>query len=350
MLARRVAIVSRVKRNPYVSLLCEGLRQPALNIQPSIVDQFSLGWMWGHRHDVDLLHFHWLELFFLYPSWTRSLKRCLSVMLGLVLARLCGICLVYTVHNIWQHEGQRSGLVWLGNLVIFSLAQAVHVHDQQAADRLPANCRRAKVHVISHGNYVSAYPNECTRAGARSQLGLGESDFVYLFLGRVRPYKGIEDLLVAFEALDDPAAVLLVAGEVHEPAYAQRIKALAAGDERIRLSLRFVSDASLQVYLNACDISVLPYRHVTTSGAGLLSLSFRTPIIAPGFGCFVGLVGKGARGILYDPQDPDALRGALRRARSADLEAMRAACARFVAELEWSKIARQHAAMYQRCD
>ena len=350
MRARRVVIVSRVKRNPYVSLLCEGLRQPALNIQPSIVDQFSLGWMWRHRHDVDLLHFHWLELFFLYPSWTRSLKRWLSVMLGLVLARLCGISLVYTVHNIWQHEGQRSGLVWLGNRMILSLVQAVHVHDQETAECLPASCRRAKVHVIPHGNYVSAYPNDCTRSEARSQLGLGESDFVYLFLGRVRPYKGIEELLIAFNALDDLAAVLLVAGEVHEPSYAQQIKALVAGDERIRLSLRFVSDARLQVYLNACDISVLPYRHVTTSGAGLLSLSFRTPIIAPAFGCFVELVGKDARGILYDPQDPDALRGALRQARAVDLDAMRAACARFVAELDWNKIARQHAAMYQQCD
>ena len=124
----------------------------------------------------------------------------------------------------------------------------------------------------------------------------------------------------------------------------------AAGDERIRLSLRFVSDTSLQVYLNACDISVLPYRHVTTSGAGLLSLSFRTPIIAPAFGCFVGLVGKDERGILYDPQAPDALRGALRQARSADLVAMREACARFVMTLDWREIARQHAAIYQQCE
>ncbi len=350
MLARRVVIVSRVKRNPYVSLLCDGLRQPALNIQPSIVDQFSLGWMWRHRHDVDLLHFHWLELFFLYPSRMRSLKRWLSVMLGLVLARACGICLVYTVHNIWQHEGQRAGLVWLGNRTIFRLAQAVHVHDQGTADCLPASCRCAKVHVIPHGNYVSAYPNDCTRAEARSQLGLGESRFIYLFLGRVRPYKGIEDLLVAFKALDDPDALLLVAGEAHEPGCVEEIESLAAGDERIRLSLRFVSETSLQVYLNACDISVLPYRHVTTSGAGLLSLSFRAPIIAPALGCFLDLVGKNARGILYDPQDADALREALRQARLADLAAMRAACARFVEELDWNKIARQHAAMYQYCD
>jgi len=128
------------------------------------------------------------------------------------------------------------------------------------------------------------------------------------------------------------------------------IESLAAGDERIRLSLRFVSDTRLQVYLNACDISVLPYRHVTTSGAGLLSLSFRAPIIAPAVGCFLDLVGKNARGILYDPQDTDALREALRQARLADLGAMRAACARFVEELDWNKIARQHAAMYQYCD
>ena len=350
---RRVIIVSRVKRNPYVSLLCDGLRQPDLGLQPSVTRQFSWGWMWRRRRDVDVLHIHWLELFFVCPTLGRSLKRWVSVMLGLLLGRVSGVCIVYTVHNILQHEGQRAGLVRWGNRVVFTLAHAVHVHDHETADLLRDEWgRRRDVYVIPHGNYVSAYPNECTRAEARKRLGLDEASFVYLFLGRVRPYKGIEELILAFKSLDEDA-VLLVAGEVHEPSYEQSVRELAPPgaldvvDERIRLHLEFVDDEDLQTYFGACDICVLPYQHVTTSGAAILSFSFGVPIIAPRLGCFVQLVGDGERGLLYDAGATDGLRDALRLARQSDLGKMSAACTKFTESLDWKRIARQHAAMYQ---
>jgi len=348
--AKRVVIVSSVKRNPYTSLLCDGLRQPGLNLQPSIIDQFSLGWMWEHRGQLEVLHVHWLELLFLRPTLWRSLRRWVSVMLGLVLARLSGVCVVYTVHNIEQHEGQYRLLVSLGTRVIFALAQAVHVHDRQTAEVLARRWgRRRGVHVIAHGNYMTAYRNECPRAVARKRLGMAEEAFVYLFLGRVRPYKGVEELLTAFMATDDPGAVLLVAGEVHEPGYDGRLRELAGGDARIHLHLEFVGDDQLQVYLNACDVCVLPYRHVTTSGAGILAFSFGVPIIAPRMGCFVELVGDaGERGVLYDPAAEDGLAVALHRARGCDLSAMRRACADYARRLDWESIARQHAAVYER--
>ena len=357
---QRVVLVSRVKRNPYVSLLCQGLAQIQVgqdeaHIQPRIIDRFSLQWMWQNRHQVDVLHIHWLELLFVYPTLARSLKRWASVMLGLLLARLSGICVVYTVHNILQHEGRRAGLVRWGNRVIFGIAHAVHVHDQETAERLRRKWGRQRgVYVIPHGNYVSAYPNNCTRTEARKQLNLNNSAFVYLFLGRVRPYKGIEELLAAFKALEDSDATLLVAGEAHEPSYIRRIRELADGDERIRLHLEFVADDNLQVYLNACDICVLPYQRVTTSGAAFLAFSFRVPIIAPKLGCFMQLVGEKERGILYGAgayrpgaQAPSGLHGALRQARQCDLKTMSAACARFVERFDWDSIAQQHAAMYQ---
>jgi beta-1,4-mannosyltransferase len=345
---KRVIIVSRVKRNPYVALLCEGLRQPDLGLAPSIVDHFSLGWMWHQRHAVDVLHIHWLELLFIYPSFWGSLKRWLSVMAGLVLARLCGVRMVYTLHNLWQHEGQHAALSWLGNRVIFALAQAVHVHDQETAEQLARQWgRRRGVHVIPHGNYVSAYRHDCTHVEARQCLQLADKMFVYLFLGRVRPYKGLEELLTAFKALADPEAALIVAGEVHEPGYDQQLRALAQGDERIRLNLQFVADDDLQVYLRACDVCVLPYRHVTTSGAAVLSFSFQVPIIAPRLGCFVSLVGQeNERGILYNAQAPDGLCSALAQARQADLPAMIAACGAYAESLNWNDIARRHAATY----
>ena len=347
--SRRVAIISRVKRNPYVDMLCAGLRQPELHLEPRVVDEFSAGWVWRNRRRVDVVHIHWPELLFVYPSRARSLKRWLSVMLGVCLLRLMGKTLVYTVHNLQQHEGQRAVLAWLGNRVLFALANAVHVHDQDTAGLLACRWnRRRGVYVIPHGNYVGVYPNTVSRAEARRRLGLDSEAFVYLFLGRIRPYKGVEELIAAFRAVEEADAVLLVAGELHEPGYEQAMRALAGADGRVRLDLRFVAEEDLQVYFNACDVCVLPYRHVTTSGAALLSFSFRVPIIAPAMGCFLALAGPaGERGILYDADAPDGLAGALRAARQGNLDQLRQACAAYAAQLDWRIIARQHAAAYR---
>lgn len=369
-----VVLASKVKRNPYVSLLSQALSQCKVDvppvprrIAPRIVDALSFKWLWRHRREIDVLHIHWLELFIVYPRLIHSLKCWLSVILGLVAARVSGVRIVYTLHNIEQHEGRRRSLVWQGNRVMLKLAHAVHVHDERTAAALGARWGRTRgVYVIPHGNYV-AYPGAGGRSStlaqtsSRERLGVPSSAFVYLFLGRLRPYKGIEDLLEAFFELPDRDAVLLVAGQAQEADYASRLKDLSRGDDRLHLHLAYVPDEDLHVYMNAGDICVLPYRHVTTSGAAILSFSFHVPIIAPGIGPFPQLVGphvhgilnpnpgvlQGGRGILYDPDVPGSLLDALVGARGADVEAMRSACAEYAHGLGWVTIAEGHAAMYR---
>jgi len=342
----RVALVSRVRQNPYVSLLCKGLSQAA-GIDPSESDRFSVGWVWGHRRDVDVIHMHWLELFVVYSSWTRSVKRLASVILGLVAARALGISIVYTVHNVHQHEGRRRFLVMVANTCMFALANAVHVHNPDTGRAIRRSWRRSRrVHVIAHGNYVGAYPNDVSRSAARMTLGIPDDALVLLCLGRLRPYKGVEDLLQAFREVSDPRALLLIAGEAQEPGYISHLEEQAT-DSRVRLLAKYVADEDLQLYLNASDVSVLPYRHVTTSGAAILSFSFGVPIIAPRLGCFEALVGEGERGYLYNTAGSEGLLWALRTASQADLVAMRQSCLRYVATLDWATVAQKHADVYR---
>lgn len=342
----RVVMISRVKRNPYVDLLCGGLQQCGWTTV--VRDQLSLGWMWRARREMGVLHVHWLELLFVYPQLGRSLKRFASVVLALLLARASGVRVAYTVHNVAQHEGQRPRLVALGQWLMLRLANAVHVHDAETSAVLRRRWGRSRgVFVIPHGNYMTCYPNSCSRSEARQRLGLAADVFVYLFLGRVRPYKGIEELLSAYREAQLSGSVLLVAGEVQEPGYERQVQALAGDDPSVQLRLQFVADDELQLYLRGSDVCVLPYRHVTTSGAALLSFSFGTPIVAPRLGCFVELVGANERGLLYEPDDAAGLREALRRVRGRDLAGLRRACLAFAEELDWRTVARQHAAMYQ---
>ena len=103
---------------------------------------------------------------------------------------------------------------------------------------------------------------------------------------------------------------LLLAGKPSSQNYLSSLQALAAGDERISLEPRFLQPDEVQIYLNAADACVLPYRQITTSGAALLAFSFGLPVIAPALGAFPNLV-AGRRGLLYDPTEPGALSTAL---------------------------------------
>jgi len=340
----RVIIISKVLLNPYVRLLHNGVR--AAGIRCQLDRDFGLPWLRAHRGLVDVIHIHWLEMLYLYPRFRQRLRRTLSIIAASLLARMWGIRLVYTVHNLDPHEQPHPAWARLVNWFIFHFADAIHVHDEVMAARIARRYgRRRGVHVIRHGNYIGAYPDACTRKEARERLGIDPVALVYLFLGQVRQYKGIEELMSAYAAIRDDTSVLLIAGRARDESYGREIEAAAARQKGVRLHLGFVPDEDVQYYMHAADVCVFPYRHVTTSGAAILAFSFGVPIIAPRMGCFVDLIGD-QRGIMYDAASPGALAEALGTLRDVDLSKARRAALAFARTLDWADIGCQHVSLY----
>ncbi len=340
----RVLQISKVRMNPYVRLLQEALHN--LGMSCSIGEGLSLREARPWRGTYDVLHLHWLELLYAAPHPGRSLRKLSSVLAGLQWIRGGGCKLVYTVHNVQPHERAFPLLDQIASRVVFSWADAVHVHDEAARRKVAQTYRRnQRVHVIPHGSYVGAYPNRCTKLEARERLGLAQDAFVYLCLGQVRRYKGIEDLIAAFQQLADENAQLMIAGNVHDAAYARELTQLTEGRSNIHTRFQYVPDEEVQYYLNACDVCVLPYRSVTTSGAAVLAFSFGRPVIASALGGFEELL-AGGRGIAYSLAADDALLHALRQARHLDVvEAGQKALA-WAREQQWQKLAPRFAEVY----
>jgi glycosyltransferase involved in cell wall biosynthesis len=335
--------VSNVQLNPYVRLLADGLQAAGASVR--LVSGLSLpSLLVNRRRGLDVIHLHWLELLYASPRPIVSAWRLGMILLTLAAARLWGIKVVYTVHNLAQHERRTPRLNDWGNRALFRLASALHAHDAVTARALAPWA--SKVYIVPHGTYIGAYPNTTDRAAARARLGLSDAGVVYLFLGGVRPYKGLELLLDAFHTLDDPHARLLVAGHAHRPDYAAAIAALADRDPRVRLLLRHAPDDELQFYFQASDACLLPYRAVTTSGAALLALSFGCPIVAPRLGPFPELAADG-RGVLFEPDSVDDLARALRLVRQVNHAAAQAACLAYAQTLAWPTLAQAHLAAYQ---
>lgn len=349
----RVAFVSRVRLNPYVRLLARGVHAVAPQVEIGHTYFLSLVWMIRHARAYDILHIHWIEHLFMVPRTWQRRKGFFSVVLALFLARLLNRKIVYTVHNLNQHEGRSPILNRIANAIIFRVAHAVHVHDETVAQEVARRYgRRHNVFVIPHGSYLGAYPNDVDRATARAFLrekGIAVDDdaYVFLFLGQVRPYKGVEFLIRAFRALEAPRARLLIVGKAEAPAYADEIRALALEDPRIITHLTYVDDEELQYFFNAADVCVFPYRQITTSGAALLAFTFGKPIIAPALGPFVELAADG-RGMLYAPGDEKGLAEALRRAWQGELAGAEERVAEFAEARRWDVLAREHVRVYER--
>ena len=340
----RVLQISKVRMNPYVRLLQEALS--AAGVQCSISEGLSPRLARSWQGCVDVLHVHWLELLYTAPRLGPSLRRLLAVLLGLYRAKAGGCRVVYTVHNLNPHEQAFPALRRFADAAIFRWADAVHAHDEAARSNVAAmHGRRRGVHVIPHGSYLGAYPDTCTDAEARALLGLREDCFVFLFLGQIRRYKGVEELIAAFEQLADASSELVIAGHVHDPTYARELAAQTRDKRSIHTWFEYVQDSQVQHYMHACNVCVLPYREVTTSGAGVLAFSFGRPIVAPALGGFVALC-EGGRGFVYDPSDEQGLQQALLQACHADVaEAGRRALA-WAEEHRWSALAPRFVAMY----
>jgi glycosyltransferase involved in cell wall biosynthesis len=372
----RVLLLSPIgaQVNPYISLLRDGLAAAGAAVR--LADRLEPADLAGDRRP-DVIHLHWLDRYdrppaLLFPGLRgagnlprRALRRSLETVCNLPavyqwrrwqrLHRLMsqlrnfqagGGRVAYTVHNLDPHEGESPADRW-GTIRLLRLADTVHVHDASTAEAVAARFGRcAGVVIVPHGHYLDSYPNTAGRAEARARLGLPAGAFVYATLGLLRPYKGLEELLPAFRALPDADAILLLAGKPGPGSFAKTLATLAAADPRIRLVPDFVPAADVQLYLNAADVCVLPYRQITTSGAALLAFSFGLPVIAPAIGAFPSLI-AGRRGLLYDPADSDGLPRALAHARQIDWRGVRPEIVAWVAQFDWGDIGRRLVTAYR---
>jgi len=363
----RVLVVSPVGTaiNPYIGLFCQGLQAAGADVRLSSrltpADLAADG-----RPDV--IHFHWLERYdvpqailvrglhaardlprrglcrlvagSLNARWLYQLRRWLRLrrLFGLLAGfQRQGGRLAFTAHNLEPHEDTGLADRW-GIAHMIRQADIVHVHDASTAALLGERFgRRAGVAVIMHGHYLSAYPNEVGRAAARDRLGLPPDAFVFVTLGLLRPYKGLEELVPALRAQEGERVCLVLAGQPEPLDYVAKLKTLIADDPRIRLRPGLVPRDEVQLYLNACDAVVLPYRRMTTSGAALLAFSFGRPVIAPAIGAFPNLI-AGRRGILYDPRRQDGLAAALAQAQQTDWRGAAEEIIAWVRQFDWQGI------------
>jgi len=299
---------------------------------------------------VSVLHLHWISPYLRGTNSLSYLAYALKLYLDLLLVRLSGTQIVWTIHNRISHESRFPRIERLAMRLVARSASRMIIHSNAALTEIQAELRLdpEKTVVIPHGHYREVYHAAIDRQTAKRRLDLAADSFVYLCFGLIRRYKNIEGLLNGWKNNSDlpPRSVLLVAGESQDPVHGAEIRRLAEDCSNVLLHSRHIPADQVHLYFSAADVVVLPFEKTLTSGSLLLAMSFDKPVIGPRLSVISETIGPAAD-LLYDPFEENALSQALSRAPSLNLASLGQTTRRQCDAANWETIAEATASTYE---
>jgi glycosyltransferase involved in cell wall biosynthesis len=280
-----------------------------------------------HARAADVVHWQWLtvqpvDAYLLPPKRPRLL----------------------TAHDVVPRE-PRPGQIGATRRLLEKM-DAVIVHSEHGAGRLrdELGLEAERIHVIPHGafDYLTHLPDEKPLPPELAEV----EGPVVLFFGLLRPYKGIELLIEAFQNVE--GAELWVVGMPRMPLGPLRELASEIRGP-VRFVPRFVDDSEIPAFFRRADIVALPYREIDQSGVLYTALAFGKPMVVSSVGGFAEIAAEGAARAV-PPNAPVEMAAAIQQLLDEPEERERlAAGARAAAagRYSWDSIAEQTMTLYR---
>jgi glycosyltransferase involved in cell wall biosynthesis len=288
-----------------------------ISYPPHIPTYDGVDWFWGatlaravlflRRHRPQAVSLQW---------WTGAVLH--SYLMLAVAARLLGARIIIEFHEV-QDTGEariapaRIYTRVLGGLLL-RMADGFVVHSEFDRELIRAAYRIGDRPTVtsSHG------PHDVSRETARRIREAPEQACNLLFFGTIRPYKGLEDLVAAFDSLTEDQADglwLTVVGETWEgwTLPLEMIERSPRAD-RITLVNHYVTDEEVAGHFQGADVVVLPYRRSSTSGPLHIATAMGLPTVVTAVGGLTEAAGDYDGVVFAEPADPAALAAALLQA------------------------------------
>lgn len=282
-----------------------------------------------------IFHFHFVYVFPYSIFMKVFIKFC----------KLLGFKIVFTVHNIVPHKSNKANIEknkWLYNNSDFRF-----VHYETNKKRLKdLGLKTDNLLVIDHPIY-NIYENLITQKQAREKLGISKTKKVALCFGYIRKYKGLEYFVESLESLGNEYIGLIV-GKSKDTGLIDFLRKKEKEMKNLKVIDKFVAQNEIQLYLNACDVVVLPYLEISTSGAALLAYAFSKPVVASDVGCMRDVVDE-KTGVLIKPKDAESLAKGIEKIFTYDYNSMgKFANKRAQEKYSWEKMIDSTEQIYQR--
>lgn len=259
----------------------------------------------------DVMVFQW---------WTGTVLH--SYLALALIARLLGSRIIIEFHEVLDTAELKMlpARVYVGLLVpwLIRLTDGFVIHSDYDRIQLSRKYRLGDLpHVVcSHG----PYDHHQGDGNAPPIRPAPPACFNILFFGVIRPFKGLEDLITAFNAIPESEIEgywLTVIGEVWEGwTLPEELIAQSPYRDRITFVDRYMTDEELAGYLAGADAVALPYHRSSASGPLHTTMSCGLPVIVTHVGGLTEAAANYEGAVLIPPKDPAALRDAIVRARA----------------------------------
>lgn len=287
-----------------------------LHFESRIKEYDGINWYWG-LSILKALIFMRRErpVIFIFQWWTSSVAHTYLLLKFFNKILFKGKIIIVFHETLDPLENKIFFLRWYLQIIhqfLFKNLNAYVVHSNH--DRQLIHTKfylpLASIHVVPHGCYdhyvkdkrVEKDPNIC----------------YILFFGLLRPYKGVEYLIEAFNQIPEEEIHkfhLTVAGEVweHYTLPAQLIRS-SKYSERITFINRYIADSEVNELFLQTDLTVFPYIRASQSGAAHIAISYGLPVICTPVGGLKESMGEYQGTIFINPCDSQDLSQKLRRA------------------------------------
>jgi glycosyltransferase involved in cell wall biosynthesis len=235
------------------------------------------------QHQPDILYYDWIQSFILGKTLLITLIKCICFYLEIhYIVSVKKKPVFHTLHNMQNHAGlwlpvEKSMYTWF-----LRKCTRIRVYSPSTKDKIVQNfgLPPQKIHIIEDIPFHYYYPNTATKEASRKFLGVSVKQYVYLFLGMIKPYKGIADLISAFLSIKTDNDLLIIAGASDNPGYVKQLRSMFTDQrDNILFINKFIPPEQVQFYFNAANIVVLPFKNIEHSGSLDLAMSFAKPVV-----------------------------------------------------------------------
>jgi beta-1,4-mannosyltransferase len=293
-----------------------------------------------------IIHIHW-QAFFIPLSIPGKYKLSLyACLFNYWWMKFLGYNVIWTVHDIVPHDPETSDDL-RASRKLAEIADVKIVHSSYSIKQMrDMGLNTDHCVVIPHGNYIGVYPDRVSRKEARTALHIAQQEFVFLFFGIIRAYKGIDTLLSAYSQVATPHTRLVIAGKCMDENIRKQILA-AQQTQKIDFYDEYVATEQVATFYTAADAVCLPFKSITTSGSVLLALTFGKTILAPRSGALRDIPKN--VGYLYEANNHTGLTTGMLQAMTdtAGHTKYQKNAIRYAESLNWEAIAEKTYGVYQ---
>lgn len=312
------------------------------------VEQFDgVDWYWL----PSILQAAWFVMrhrptFIIFQWWTGTVLH--SYIVLALLGRAMGAKVIIEFHEVLDTGEANIPIartyVRLVAPLLMRLAHAFAVHSEFDKSLVAETyvIGRRPVAVLPHGPH-DHFQKDAGSASPLREAPAGVCNL--LFFGVIRPFKGLEHLVAAFDAIPESEASgywLTVVGETWE-GWSLPTDLIQRSPRRDRITLvnRYVSDDELDGYLEGADAVVLPYARSSLSGPLHVAMGYGLPTVITEVGGNVEAA-QGYEGLVTIPNaEFSSLLEAFRRVRAMSGK-------RFAHPHSWQNTADAYDALFDR--